>query len=143
MITHLEPFHGNLFRDLNSIARHMGGILGERRPLNPGFLGFPAINVGANPEQVDVFMFAPGLDKERLDVSIQQNYLTISGERRINLPEGLQVRQNERFHGQFRRVITLPKDVDPERVEATYEDGVLHLRIARNQPAPKQRIEIK
>lgn len=143
MITHLEPFNGNLFRDVSSIARHMRGILGEGRPLNPGFLGFPAINVGANDQQVDVYMFAPGLDREKLEVSIHQNHLTISGERGLGVSEAVEVRQNERFHGQFRRLVTLPKDVDPERVEASYKDGVLHIKVARKEPAPRHKIEIQ
>ncbi len=103
---------------------------------------YPAVNIAASPEQVDVFVFASGLDPEKLEVSLQQNLLTIAGERRAEVPEGAQVYRRERFNGSFRRVMTLPEDVDPDQVEANYKDGVLHVVVKRREESRPRKIEI-
>jgi HSP20 family protein len=71
--------------------------------------------------------------------------LTIAGERSSPIPENGQVTvyANERFAGKFRRTISLSEDLDPDKVEATYRDGVLRLRIARKAHLQPRRIEIK
>ncbi len=104
---------------------------------------YPAVNIAASPEQVDVFVFASGLDPEKLDVSMQQNLLTVSGERHVEVPEGAQVYRRERFSGSFRRVMTLPEDVDPDQVEANYKDGVLHIVVKRKEESRPRKIEIQ
>jgi len=53
---------------------------------------YPPINIGSNPEQVDVYLFAAGLDPERLDISIQQNLLTVAGERKLQVEAGADFR---------------------------------------------------
>ncbi len=103
---------------------------------------YPAINIAASPEQVDVFVFASGLDPEKLEVSMQQNLLTIAGERKAEVPEGAQVYRRERFNGSFRRVMTLPEDVDPDQVEANYKDGVLHIVVKRKEESRPRKIEV-
>ena len=111
------------------------------RPVTAGT--YPAINVGASPKQVDVYVFAAGADPKRLDISLQQNLLTVSGERKIELPEGAQAYRRERFTGSFKRVITLPDDVDPEKVKATYRDGLLHITVQRGEQQQPRKIEVK
>src|SRR6202044_2796918 len=81
---------------------------------------FPGVNVGQTPERVDVYLFAPGIDPKSLDVSIQQNLLTVSGRRDLRIEEDADYYRQERFSGEFRRVISLSEDVDPERVQAKY-----------------------
>jgi HSP20 family protein len=103
---------------------------------------FPAINVGQTPERVDVYLFAPGIDPKSLDISIQQNLLTVSGKREIKAEEEADYYRQERFAGEFRRVISLPEDVDPERVQATYVDGVVQIGIQRRESARPRQIEI-
>jgi HSP20 family protein len=104
---------------------------------------YPPINIGTNPDQVDVYLFAAGVNPERLDISIQQNLLTIPGERKLITEEGANYYRKERYDGEFRRVVTLPDDVDPDKVEATYSDGILHVRIQRRESAKPRQIEIK
>jgi len=84
---------------------------------------------GGTAQSVEVYAFAPGLDPATLDVNLDRGVLTIAGERKAGLPaqdEKTAVHINERFAGRFRRVVTLPDDVDPDGVSATYRDGVLH-----------------
>jgi HSP20 family protein len=103
---------------------------------------FPAINVVRTPEDVRVYLFAPGLDPKKLDVSIQQSLLSISGERQIAIDEKATYYRQERFGGEFRRVVSLGDDVDAERVEARYRDGIVQIRLHRRASAKPRQIQI-
>ena len=103
---------------------------------------FPPLNIGATPERVDVYVFAAGLDPKSLDLSIQQNLLTVSGARNVEVNEKAQYYRRERFDGEFRRVITLPDDADPEHVEAKYQNGVLQITIQRHESARPRQITV-
>lgn len=103
---------------------------------------FPPLNVGATPKQVDVFLFAANLDPKSLDLSIQQNLLSVSGTRKVDVSENAQYYRRERFDGEFKRVLTLPEDVDPERVAAKYSDGVLRITIQRRDTARPRQITV-
>lgn len=108
--------------------------------------GFPAMNVGGTPHSVEVYAFAPGIDPATIDVQLEKGVLTIAGERKSDLPgrdEKAAVHIDERFTGRFRRVVSLPDDVDPESVEAKYRDGVLHISIKRCEAAKPRRINVQ
>jgi HSP20 family protein len=104
---------------------------------------FPAINVGATDREVQVYLFAPGLDAKSFQLTLQQNLLLVSGERKLPRKEPATYFRQERYEGEFRRVITLPEDVDPDRVDATYRDGVLQITLRRREEARPRQIEIK
>lgn len=147
MYGYLTGFDRDLFGQLERMRREMDGLFGE----SGGPLGirsvaagtYPAINVGASPKQVDIYVFAAGMDPKSLDISLQQNLLTVSGERKTELPEGALAYRRERFNGSFKRVITLPEDVEPEKVDAAYRDGVLHIVIQRKEELQPRKIEVK
>ncbi|HMW24016.1 MAG TPA: Hsp20/alpha crystallin family protein [Burkholderiaceae bacterium] len=108
--------------------------------------GYPALNVGSTPTSVEVYAFAPGMDPARIDVNLERGVLTIAGERaRVALPsdEKATLHVNERFDGRFRRVVSLPDDIDPNAVSASYRDGVLHVSIQRRAAAQPRRIEVQ
>lgn len=108
--------------------------------------GFPAVNVGGTPQSIEVYAFAPGLDPASLDVNLDRGVLSISGERKADLPkpdEKTSVHINERFQGRFRRVITLPDDADPDGVTADYRDGLVHICVKRRAEAQPRRINIQ
>jgi HSP20 family protein len=105
--------------------------------------GFPAMNVGGTAKSVEIYAFAPGVDPASLDVQIERGVLTISGERkRDEVPENSTMHIDERQVGRFRRVVTLPDDIDANAVEANYRDGVLHIGIARKEAAQPRRISV-
>jgi HSP20 family protein len=104
---------------------------------------FPAVNVGTDPESVSVFVFAPGIDPRSLDISIRQNLLTLRGERASTEEREATYYRRERFAGEFQRVISLPEDVDPDRVEARYVDGVVRIVVGRRASAQPRQIEIQ
>jgi HSP20 family protein len=136
-----------LFDDFRRVQRELDEVFGAG-PARSGIRAvargtYPPINIGATPEQVDVYVFAAGIDPASLDISIQQNLLTVGGERKADGEEGAQYYRRERFDGAFRRALTLPEDVDPDRVSAQYRDGVLHIRVARRESTQPRQIEVK
>ncbi len=103
---------------------------------------FPAVNISHTAERVEVYLFAPGIDPKTLDISIQQNLLTVVGRREIPTDERSTYYRQERFSGEFRRVIALPEDIDPDRVHARYQHGIVQIGIERREAARPRQIEI-
>lgn len=107
--------------------------------------GFPVINVGTTPETIEVMALAPGIDPASLQLSIDRGLLVIAGERASALPEAgdkISVYAQERFAGNFRRVVSLPDDADPAKVEASYRDGILRVTVAKRESSKPRRIEV-
>ena len=122
----------------------MAGLPTSIRSAAPG--AFPALNIGNTPTSVEVYAFAPGIDPTQVDVTIDRGVMTISGERKSDLPQSdakVNVYGDERFAGRFRRAISLPEDIDPAKVDATYRDGVLRVSIARRESALPKRITVQ
>jgi len=147
MFGSLSNYGDSLFDEFRRMQDEMSELFG-RSPWPDGIRSvsrgtFPPINVGTTPEQVDVYLFAAGLDPKTLDISLQQNLLTVAGERKSPAEKDASYYRRERFDGAFRRVITLPEDVDPERVEARYRDGVLQIQVQRREAARPRQIEVK
>lgn len=147
MFGRLSGFEGSLFDELRRMEQEVDHLFGAG-PWSNGIRAvargtYPPVNVGSTPDQVDVYLFAAGMNLESLDISIQQNLLTIDGERRLITEEGADYFRKERFDGAFHRVITLPDDVDSDKVDATYHDGVLHIVIKRRESVKPRRIEVK
>lgn len=138
---------GSLFEDLRRMQQELEEMFGPRTwpaGIRSAMRGtYPPINVAATPQGIDVYVFAPGLAPSAFDISIQQNLLTVAGERRVEVPEGAQYYRRERFDGSFKRAITLPEDADPDKVHAAYVDGILHVAIQRREASRPRQIEIK
>lgn len=140
-------FPRDLFAELDHLQREMQ----QRLDLSPsirglGRDGFPAINVGSTPRSVELYAFAPGLDPASLDVQVEKGVLTIAGERKPDAPApeaGATLHIDERFAGRFRRVVSLPDDVDAGAIEAHYRNGVLHISIPRQETALPRRIQVQ
>jgi HSP20 family protein len=105
---------------------------------------FPAINIGTTDKSVDVYVFVPGMDAEALDIVIEKNMLSIEGERKLPDIDNEQSKlyRQERFDGEFRRVITLPESVDTDSATANYKDGVLHISIAKRAETQPRQIKV-
>ncbi len=136
-------FPRDLFAEFERLQRELDQAFGL--PSIRGIArGYPAMNVGTTPRSIEIYAFAPGIDPASIDVQIEQGVLTISGERKPeSVPEGATVHIDERFAGRFRRVVSLPDDIDPNAVSATYRDGVLHVSVARREAAQPRRITIQ
>lgn len=150
MYPSLLSLPGDLFAEFESLQRQMDRVLGPRggtssiRAVERG--AFPAVNIGSTPDAIEIYAFAPGIEPASVEVSVEKGLLSIAGERRIARPEAgatQSVYARERPDGAFRRVIALPEDADPERVDAHYRDGVLRVRIAKREASRPRRIEVR
>lgn len=147
MVGYSGSFEGSLFDEFRQLQQEMDQLFGGTswpnhiRAATRGT--YPPLNVGSSPDQVDVYLFAAGINPKDLDISIQQNLLTVAGKRNLIAEEGANYYRRERFDGEFRRVVTLPDDVDPEQVQAGYRDGILHIAIRRREAAKRKKIEVQ
>ncbi|MDE2613280.1 MAG: Hsp20/alpha crystallin family protein [Burkholderiales bacterium] len=140
-------FPRDVFAEFDRLQREFSGLLdGTPNIRGLGRGGYPALNVGSTPTSVDVFAFAPGLDPAAIEVNLERGVLTLAGERKAQAPASdakTTVHLDERFAGRFRRVLSLPDDIDPESVAASYVDGVLHVAIKRREAAQPRRIAVQ
>lgn len=141
-----------MLADFDALQRQIDWLLGPRgasssiRAVERG--SFPAINVGITPEAVEVYAFAPGIDLASLDVSVDKGLLTIAGHRKTGTAAGSDQPQSsvyaqERAEGAFRRVVSLPEDADPDRVDASYRNGILRIRVDKQAASKPRRIEVR
>jgi len=104
----------------------------------------PAIDVSESATDITVRAELPGVEPSELDVSVSGNRLTIAGEKKETAEHsGRDYFQQETRYGAFRRSITLPEEIDPEKVEASFDSGVLTLTLPKHQDSPPKRIDIK
>lgn len=140
-------FPRDLFAEVERLQRELQQSFDTVSPSIRGFArGFPALNVGSTPKSVEVYAFAPGIDPARIEINLERGVLTIEGERASALPTNdgkTTAHINERFEGRFRRVLSLPDDIDPSAVNASYRDGVLHVSVQRRESAQPRRIEVQ
>jgi HSP20 family protein len=139
-------FPRELFADMDRLQRDLSGFFDASpaiRGLGRG--GFPAVNVGTTPTAVEIWAFAPGMDPATIEVHLDRGVLSLAGERKGLAPsdEKTTLHVNERFAGRYRRVISLPDDIDPGAVTADYRDGVLHVSVQRKAAAQPRRIEVQ
>jgi HSP20 family protein len=146
----LQRFPGDSFADLDELQRQMERLFSPRgsssiRAVQRGT--FPAVNIGVTPDAVEIYAFAPGIDPKSLDVSVDKGLLTIAGQRkgsvRDDRKEKLNIYSRERAEGEFRRVVSLPDDADPDRVSATYRNGIVQISIQKREASRPRRIEVK
>jgi HSP20 family protein len=146
MFSSLSGLEGSVFDQFRRLQEDMDELFGQWSSpsgiRSPPRGSFPAVNVGASPDKLEVYFFLPGVDPKRLEISIHQNVLTVSGERKISAEDKGTYRQ-ERFSGEFRRAITLPEDVAADGVDARYRDGVLQISVPRREQARPRQIQVR
>ena len=140
-------FRTDLFGELDRLQRQMSGLFeGFPSSLRSSRMGtFPHINVGTTDSTFEIVAFAPGVDPAKLDMSIDKGLLSIAGERstRQPLPEGTRQYAQERFTGSFRRVIELPQQADPDKVQARYVDGCLLITVGKREASKPRAITVE
>ena len=109
-----------------------------------GLATFPAVNLWEDADKVYVEAELPGLDLKNLEIYVTGgNQLTIKGERKQNVPEKAIWHRQERGFGRFTRVLTLPFNVDADKVDARFEHGVLLVQLAKHESAKARKIAVK
>jgi len=141
----ISPFQEleNLQREMNRLFDLTFPKIGDMDATLLGGQWAPAIDIYDSKDNIVVKADLPGLDKDNIDISIQDNLLTIKGEKKQknDVKEEDYIR-SERFYGSFHRSLTLPTDVDSTNVKATFKDGVLELVLPKKEEAKPKQIKI-
>jgi len=146
MIGSITNLESDLFDQFDRLQRQFNDLWrpyrgpASIRAVAPGSV--PAINIGSSPDGVDVYVFAAGLDRDSIDISIQMQLLTIGAKTADNPPEQGNAHLKERSTGAFKRTLTLPDDIDPDSATANYRNGVLHLSFKRRAEAKPRKIQV-
>lgn len=105
---------------------------------------FPAINVYQQDDTVVLTAEIPGADPQKLDLTVQNDSVTLHGERpEQDASNGTRFYRKERPAGAFTRTVTLPEAINPDSVQAEYRDGVLRIRMEKADAAKARKIAIK
>ncbi|MBO9514447.1 MAG: Hsp20/alpha crystallin family protein [Variovorax sp.] len=103
----------------------------------------PPVDVFEDATGITLLADLPGVSRDKLDLQIEAGTLTIEAESALAVPEGLQSSHTEVGLARFRRVFTLSKELDTDKVSAQLSNGVLTLRIPKAERAQPRRIEVK
>ena len=132
----------------NDLWDPFAGLADLREEMNRLFGGdagyVPSIDIVEEKDNYVVRVDLPGLSKDDVSVTLQDNFLTIKGERKAEAEsKDANYYRRERVYGSFSRTFELPGTVDPKKIDAHFRDGVLHVTLPKTaEPKPKQ-IEVK
>ncbi|GAA5519124.1 hypothetical protein Lsed01_01562 [Demequina sediminis] len=103
----------------------------------------PALDVEETEDGFTMHVELPGVKPDQVDVSLEENVLTVSGERNFYDEKNAEgFRRVERRFGRFHRAVRLPDRVDPDKVTASYKDGLLTVTVAKSEAAKPRRIAV-
>lgn len=132
---------GELRREMDQLFEpYLSGV--GRSPFPRG-RAFPALNVWDDGPRLMAEAEIPGVEPGDVEVHVMGDELTIKGRRPPMEGEKLTYHRQERGTGEFARVVTLPIDVDAEKVEAALRDGVLTITLPKEESAKPRQIEVK
>ena len=121
-------------------ASNEGGAQQQQR--SDGAALMPAVDVLEDKEGITLIADMPGVSKEQLDLQVEAETLTISGEVSLDMPQGMEASYADVGVSRYRRVFTLSKELDAENVSADLKNGVLTLKIPKAAHAQPRRIQV-
>lgn len=153
MLTRWEPFGSirrrgrSMFSDLTGIQQEMNRLFdeffGERRTGLAGGGWSPAVDVSETETSLTIRSELPGMTQENIELNLQDNVLTLKGEKSQEEKEDQEnFHRIERSYGSFSRSFSLPANVDQEKVEATFKNGVLEIVLPKAEEAMPKKIAI-
>jgi HSP20 family protein len=92
---------------------------------------YPPVNVFQQGDDLVAIVELPGINKEDLNIQAEENTIRIAGRKTIDYPENVSLHRRERLSGLFDRTLVVPMQIDPDRIQAEYNDGLLALFIPR------------
>ena len=144
VLTRWEPFRefATLQDRMNRLFRDSYNEAGRDESLTTSSIA-PAVDVYEDEHKVTLKIEVPGIDEKDIDVRIENNTLTVHGERKFEKEEKEEnFRRVERQYGSFTRSFTLPSSVDPGQVSAHYDNGVLKIKLAKKAEAKPKQIKV-
>ena len=143
VLTRWDPFREfNTLQDrMNRLVRDSFGDAREEALTTSTFA--PPVDVYEDEHNITLKFEVPGIDEKDIDVRIENNMLTVHGERKFEKEEKEEnFRRVERQYGSFTRSFTLPNTVDTESVQAHYDKGVLKVQLAKKAEAKPKQIKV-
>jgi HSP20 family protein len=142
VITRWDPF-----REFTTLQDRMGRLFrdsfGEGQEALSATTFAPPVDVYEDEHNVTLKIEVPGIDEKDIDVRIENNTLTVHGERKFEKEEKEEnYRRVERQYGSFTRSFTLPNTVDHDNIQANYEKGVLKIKLAKKAEAKPKQIKV-
>ena len=131
----------DLFRDLRSVEDEFDRAAGRAFSRDTWV---PALDVRESQDRFDVTVDLPGLDPDDVNVTFEDGMLSISGKREFSAEDrGETWHRIERSFGTFARSMRLPQTADTERIEATFDKGVLTVSVPKTEQAKPRTIEVR
>lgn len=140
-----SSYRGDLFREMQRLQSEVNRLFQSAHPAVRE--SFPPMNVYASQDGIAITAELPGVAEDDLEIGVHRDTVTLSGERKD--PEDLQASEERQFHrrergrGRFSRTLSLPFHVEPDKVEAHFENGVLHLSLQRPESDKPRRIQVR
>jgi HSP20 family protein len=132
--------------EVNRLTQQMAQLFDDRWPDLPALLGRDGFTPVADVEETDdaylIDMDLPGVDKDDVNIEFTGRRLVVNGERKEKERVGV-LRRQTRTVGRFRYEVTLPEQINGDGIEATLQEGVLHLRVPKQPGGQRRRIEVK
>jgi len=144
VLTRFEPFRefATLQDRINRVFRETYSPEGRDETLTTSSFA-PAVDVYEDEHSVTLKIEVPGIEEKDIDVRIENNTLTVHGERKIEKEEKEEnYRRVERQYGSFTRTFNLPTTVDSEKVSANYDKGVLKIALPKKAEAKPKQIKV-
>jgi HSP20 family protein len=141
VINHWDPFRevASLQNRVNSLFREMNE--GDSPLAAASFV--PAVDIYEDTKKVVLKLEVPGIEEKDLDIRVENNTLTVKGERKFEKDEKEEnFHRIERRYGSFYRAFTLPTTIDPENVTAGYNNGILKLELSKKPEAQPKQIKV-
>jgi HSP20 family protein len=140
-----DPFHqlSSLRDEIDRLFESPFSALSEG--LQPFMSGWsPALDLYDDKDNFVLKAELPGMKKEDIQIQLHDGVLTLSGERKEERKsESGDIHRSERFVGRFQRTLTLPSEVDVDKVKANYQDGILTVTLPKSEAAKPKQIQIK
>jgi HSP20 family protein len=143
LITRFDPFrdHSTLQGRINRLFRESQGPDGQETLTTTAFA--PTVDVYEDEHNITLKIEVPGIDEKDIDIRIENNTLTVHGERKFEKEEKEEnFRRVESQYGSFTRTFTLPNTVDQESVQADYDKGILKIKLAKKSEAKPKQIKV-
>lgn len=137
---HRDPFFSLVDRMFNDGS--VSGLANRQATDSSEHSWIPPVDIIETDNAFVATVDLPGLTKESIDLSLEDNVLTLSGQRHSEQSDDAKVRRVERAFGTFSRTFTLPRGVDGSKVSANFENGVLSLTLPKSEVAQSRKIEI-
>ena len=104
---------------------------------------YPNVNLWEEGDTAYVETELPGMNMDEIEIYVTGNEMTITGERKIESPQNASYQRRERATGRFSRMVTLPWEIDAEKVQAKLANGVLTITLPKSETSRPRRIEVK